>query len=85
MKQLDEKQQAFYEGVVKYLTEEFKFDCTAEEFFLDSGDNSVTCRGPYAGKSLYSLKKYVSDIQEKKATYIKDYYYKDEEDESLKN
>lgn len=80
MRQLDEKEQTFYNSVVEYLTETFKFDCTAEEFFLDSGDNSVICRGPYAGKSLYSLKKYVAEVQGKKATYIKDYYYKDEEE-----
>lgn len=80
MRQLDEKEQKFYDEVVEYLTNEFHFDCTAEEFFLDSGDNSVIMVGKFGGKSLYSLKKYVAEVQEKKATYIKDYYYKDEEE-----
>lgn len=66
MKIIDEKEQEYYDKVIKYLKSIFGWNAdTMKSVTLNSGDNSVLMRGPFAGHSLSELKEYVAKIQEK--------------------
>lgn len=73
MKELSEKERETYDKAVKLLTE-FGVDCSAPVIEHDSGCNSVICKGEFGGYSIYSLIKYVAQIQGKKTKYIHDEY-----------
>ena len=75
MKTLDEKEQEFYNKVLKFLTKKMGFDDSKEVFTLNSGDNSVLMKGELAGHSLSELKEYIAKVQEKKIEWDKEDYY----------
>ena len=50
----------FLKSVIDYLKDTFNFDCNKDKFILNSGDNGVLMRGPFAGHSLCSLKEFVA-------------------------
>jgi hypothetical protein len=74
MRELDPKEKKFYERLINYLENKFGYDCKQEVFELHSGDNSVIMKGEFGGYSLFTLKKYVADVQGKKTIYDQDEY-----------
>lgn len=66
-----------YNEVKKYLIEKMGYEDPPDDapILLNSGDNSVFMRGPFAGYSLSGLKRFVADVEGRKIQYDPDDVY----------
>lgn len=60
-----------YKEVKEYLVTTFSYKDPPENepISLNSGDNSVFMKGPFAGHSLRALKQFIAEVEGRKITY----------------
>lgn len=65
-----ETKEEFYKRVSEYLETQLQWKSpSGDTIFVNSGDNGVLMRGPFAGYSLHELKHFIGEVEGKRVMH----------------